>query len=155
MTKIKFAIPDPVLENILNARKTGFEAFKNNPRNADLCPLTLRIAYECERAPLTTNKEQVQSCGLAVPDPLELDIEELPAVLDRIIRCLADAWRVHIVNTDHLTDEELYDRLYNCTLVEPIRQGDPTDTRIREFVDLTNGEPNLPKVADRDRHYAV
>ncbi len=155
MIKFKFSIPDPVLQNILNARKTGFEAFKSDPRNADLDDLTMRIAYDFEKAPWTTNKEMVTSCGVSVPHPDDVDDAILASVIDMIRRCLADAWRVHLIKTDHLTDRELYDRLYNYTLVERVRQGDPTDNRVREFVDLSEGEPALPKVADRDRHYAV
>lgn len=132
----KYCIPDPVLQNILNARKTGFEEFAKDPRNANLDPMSMYMAYDFERAPITSNKEQLESCGVSVPHPNDIDDAIIGSVIHEIRQCLAQAWNVWIINTDHLYDFDLYRRLYREILPEKIRQHDPTNKNVREIIDI-------------------
>ena len=73
------------------------------------------VAYE--RAPKTSNFEQLLARGVELPPPDRLGDAEVHAKLWEVIRGLADL-RVYLSHTDHLSDRELYDRLWSELLRE-------------------------------------
>jgi hypothetical protein len=113
------------------------------------------LVYDLEMAPMTSNMKQLLDLGVAVPAPGDLDDRELPAKLWEIIETLGELG-VYLLNTDPLSDRELYTRLFEEVLVEPVRDLPPTEG-VSEFIDLNardDVEPPAPCAQanhDRDR----
>jgi len=72
-----------------------------------------------EKTPTTTNFAQLTAAGVDLPSPKELSDEEVSEKLNTIIEELAKL-RVFLTNTNHLSDRELYQRLWERTLQEEI-----------------------------------
>lgn len=70
-----------------------------------------------EKAPLTSDLEQLQRMGIELPEPRAMDEAQMAAKLDEVIRALA-AVGSYLYSTDHLSDRELYARLYQDVLRE-------------------------------------
>jgi hypothetical protein len=136
------------------------------------------LAYE--RAEFDTNFNRLIHRGVALPPAAELDDASLSVKLAEIIRELAEL-RCFLYDTDHLSDRELYDWLWNSGLREesadisgmpgawqtsPIGGGSDEDTQIwlRYYANEEDRRrwhldfPNDPMPAreslpfDRDRH---
>jgi len=73
------------------------------------------LAYET--APTTSAVEQLEKAGLKLPPPGGLKDEELPALLKTIFERMA-ARHMYVTSTNHLSDRELYERLYSDVLKE-------------------------------------
>jgi hypothetical protein len=65
-----------------------------------------------ETAPQTTHLEQLTKAGMELPAPEAMDDATLSAKLKELIECLAEI-RVFLECTDHLSDRELYTRLWS------------------------------------------
>ncbi len=112
-------------ENRINELKrqakelVGGEMIAGEP---DECPPDLAeqfwehvVAYE--KAPWTTHFQQLQEAGMELPAPEALDDREVTAKLWELIHRLA-FMRVFLSQTDHLSDRELYMRLWSEDLRE-------------------------------------
>jgi hypothetical protein len=77
----------------------------------------LQNILDYERAPMTSDFEQLQSAGVALPEPSSLSDDALHAKLWEVIEALArrDAY---LSSTDHLSDRQLYEHLWSETLHE-------------------------------------
>ncbi len=73
------------------------------------------LVYDHEEAPFTTDLEQLRAVGFEVPDPAELDDAALTTKLWELIHELA-RMRVYLSFTDHLSDRQLYELLYEEAL---------------------------------------
>ena len=117
------------------------------------------MVYDFERAPWTTNRRQLGELGLEVPSLDDVAADEVADRLREVIGGLARI-NVFLLHTDHLGDVELYRRLTEEILDEPIRDI-PVCPGVREYIDLLGGgsegdlETFLKHYAsdeDRERH---
>lgn len=86
------------------------------------CPPDLEESFwrhvvEYEKAPWTSDFEQLVSGGFRPPDPRTLGDGEVTAALRQLVDKLA-TMRVYLANTDHLSDRELYELLWGDILHE-------------------------------------
>jgi len=111
------------------------------------------MVHDFQQARVTTNLAQLAEIGIEPPPAEGLDAEELAAAIDLVARGLA-VLGIHLLHTDHLNDAELYRRLLEEILVEPVRDV-PPNPEMTEFIDLLGGHDDAesmpPKVCDRDR----
>jgi hypothetical protein len=68
-----------------------------------------------ENGPETTNFQQLLDKGIALPEPSSIPDVEMRTKLWEVLAGLADL-RVHLDHTDHLSDRELYEKLWRDTL---------------------------------------
>lgn len=104
-------------------------------------PFVAGIIYDTELAPLTTNAKMLELVGVN-PDTRHADLSDgaVATRVSEIAEGLA-VWAIYLVNTDHLTDRELLDRL-DGVLSDRVRLVVPDN--LSEFVDLSPKEPTPP-----------
>jgi hypothetical protein len=72
---------------------------------------------EYEEAPWTTHFQQLERAGVSMPAPETLNDQEVTAKLWEVINKLAQM-RIFLDDTDHLSDRELYTKLWGDLLRE-------------------------------------
>jgi hypothetical protein len=78
----------------------------------------LRQVLECENGgPTTTNFQELTEAGVQLPPPDAIGDEQLTSRLWEVI-CVLARMRVFLSSTDHLSDRELYTRLWSQELRE-------------------------------------
>jgi hypothetical protein len=93
------------------------------------------MIYDLEQAPKTTGRAQLLEFGIVPVPPQELtnptDLhDELWTVMEALSRA-----GIYLVNTDHLTDSDLYSRLYYRILDEPCQMM-PPEAECAEYIDV-------------------
>lgn len=96
------------------------------------------MIYDFERAPRTTNRAQLAALGVELPASGELADDEIAAHLWTVIESLARLG-VYLMNTDHLTDRQLYERLEGEVIDEDVPDIVGNDGT-QEWVDLSTLE---------------
>jgi len=103
-------------------------------------------------APLTTNLEQLRNLGVHVPAADDLDDAQLGERLWAVIHGLARL-QIYLLDTEHLDDRALYERLEQQVLREEVREV-PPEPGVREYIDLGGGaeavEDEVPEPADEE-----
>ena len=94
------------------ARKPGEAESENMDR-------WFRHLDACESGPWTTEFQLLTDAGVHLPEPESLDDEALTSKLWEVIRELA-TMRVFLSETDHLSDRQLYTRLWGRMLREDV-----------------------------------
>jgi len=92
-----------------------------------------RRVMDYENAPLVTDAQRLYDAGIDLPDPDVMDDSQLTAKLWQVIDALA-GMRVFITSTDHLSDRQLYDRLWRHSL----REEEPVLPGYTDHVDLVS-----------------
>lgn len=115
------------------------------------------LVYDLERAPITTNLEQLAEIGMSIPDEGVLEEEVIPKLVDDLVNGLA-LIDVFLIHTDHLDDRSLLRTLRNRVLREPVRDV-PPGVGSREWIDLAGGDDRSAFLAvhadDMDRARAA
>jgi hypothetical protein len=123
------------------AREAGIRAILDEARNAGrpIERFVAAINYDSERAPRTTNREQLRELGIVVPDQDQLpaDAAELRRVLWTIIYGLARLG-IYLTGTDALDDRALLQRLCGSVLSDEVADIPPS-ADMSEFIDLSPG----------------
>jgi hypothetical protein len=131
-------------------RKEAIETLLNEGKFDDEMMATLH--YDFEKAPLTTNYDMLQSAGVLIVPPKDI-IETCGSFtfhLNHLIHSLA-ALNVYLTRTNHLTDEQLYTKMWDGPLKDEVRFLPPSEG-VAEYIDLfaTSGWDDAPAVSDRD-----
>jgi hypothetical protein len=88
----------------------------------ELSPPEIREGFwehvvEYEEAPWTTHFQQLERAGVSMPAPETLNDQEVTAKLWEVINKMAQM-RIFLEDTDHLSDRELYTKLWGDLLRE-------------------------------------
>ena len=97
-----------------------------------------RRVAEFEEGPFTTNFEQLTNAGVELPAPETLNDAALTTKLWEVIGRLARV-SVFISHTNHLSDRELYTRLFSDWLREEIPESSDDDDGVWHVDPLLNG----------------
>lgn len=123
---------------------------------SDDCPPELLAEFRqsvaaYEQAPLTTHFRLLEEAGINLPPPESLDERGLSSALWAVIAGLARL-RVFLGQTDHLSDRELYARLWHDALREEVPNL-PLDESAAWHIDLA-GSGSEEDVQSWLRYYA-
>lgn len=133
-------------------RKEAIDTLVSNGKFPD--QMVAALHYDFNEAPLTTNCDMLQSAGVLIVEPKDI-IETCGSFtlhLNHLIHSLA-ALNVFLVNTNHLTDEQLYTKLWEGPLKDEVRFLPPSEG-VAEYIDMiADAGPmgnNAPSVSKRD-----
>lgn len=120
-------------ETFLTERKERIaQLVKDNDSHGDEFYWTM--VYDLDEAPTTTGRAQLLVHGIVPVPPQDLtNSEDLHDELWTVIEALARE-SILLLNTDHLSDADLYARLYYRILDEPCRQMPPSSMAV-EYID--------------------
>jgi len=104
-----------------------------------------------ENAPETSNFQQLEGAGVALPPPDEVTDEHLSVTLWKVIEALTQR-HVFLEHTDHLSDRELYTYLWEKSLRKVIKDL-PPETGWNQHIDLL-GECSEDDIRLRLMYYA-
>lgn len=82
-----------------------------------------------------SSRQQLQAAGVALPSPEELTDEQLAAKLQEIIDRMA-ALRTYLYSTNHLSDRELYTRLWEDVLNDEVPEAIASSTDGHHIIDM-------------------
>lgn len=102
---------------------------------ADMEEEFLRHVLEYESAVPTSLLSQLQTAGVEIPAPDNLDDDPLTIKVKEIVEGLATIG-AYLINTNHLSDRQLYDHLYKNALREEAVLF-PENPRYAYIIDLT------------------
>jgi hypothetical protein len=96
----------------------------------------LKQILACESAEMVPLFDRLVREGVSLPEPAQLSDAELPAKLWEVVGRLA-ALEVFLYHTDHMSDRELYSRLWHDSLrvLEPDL---PEDLGVRTHIDFVS-----------------
>ena len=100
------------------------------------------------KAPIITNKRMLEYAGVKLRAPVDVPTHDINAHLTFLINCLA-ALNVHLTNTNHLNDIDLYILLFHEILEEEIPFLPPS-VGVTEFIDMNYNRAPADPVVDRD-----
>lgn len=103
------------------------------------------VVHDLEFAPMTTNLKQLNELGVDVPCSWMLNAWELAGALQEVIEGLA-VLGIYLLHTGHLSDRDLYERLHEDVLQEPVREMVPLP-ECCEWIDLCDGGSRDPSDA--------
>ena len=126
--------------------KHGGELFPLTDIPADLEEKLLRQILAAENAVPISLWDLLTHAGLEIPPPNQLNANTLTAKLREVIDRMASL-KAYLINTNHLSDRQLYERLYYDTL--PDRKQELSIDCIY-VIDCSDGERQRERV-DRDR----
>jgi len=114
-------------------KETIADLVKNNPSEPDEFYWTM--VYDLEHAPSTTGRAQLLEFGIVPTPPQDLEFlsdihDELWTIIEALSKC-----GIQLLNTDHLTDADLYARLYYRILDEHCKMM-PTPSTCIEYIDV-------------------
>lgn len=101
----------------------------------------LRDMHRIEHGPLEPWFDELLRMGLELPAPDQLDDTALHAKLWEVITALGDR-RAVLDRTDHLSDRQLYEHLWNDTLREPVTIL-PPGASMRQTLELLGCEADV------------
>lgn len=124
------------------------EAINTLATQENIDPFSAMLKYDMHMAPMTTNREMLSYCGMDFPAADNADDQWFTDTwLPYLINGLASLG-VFLVNTNHLTDAQLYERLL-IVLDEPVHFLPPF-AGANEYLDLAHDARSTTPVSDRD-----
>lgn len=119
-------------EHFSTRQKCIDDMVRDNPAEPDRFYWTL--VYDMEHAPSVTGRQRLLESGIVPVPPQELIVnadlhDELWTVIEGLSVC-----GIYLINTGHMTDRDLYARLYYRILDEPTRLM-PPQSEAAEFID--------------------
>lgn len=143
-----FKIPFAHFETLKARRKEGVQKIMDE---GCLDETLAKMFYDFERAPRTTNREQLSLCGIELPNEDLLPDFALEILANKVRLCLLTVWNVQFLHTDHLESRALYRRI-NAAVDDLVPDVAP-DPQVWEYIDLTSlAHPEME--LEYLRHYA-
>lgn len=112
-------VDQEIRENELRARFGAVHAEISPDCPPEISDDFIRRMEAFENGPFITQLDRLTRSGLVLPPPAELDDDALIAKLSELIEALARD-RTYLSQTDHLSDRELYEHLWNESLREEV-----------------------------------